>query len=223
MEKKRDYEIVELCQKGEKVGFSYLVGKYWDYFINVTKYGFFISETIAPELVNDSFLKAIQNIDKFKFTDKNSLKRWLYTILKNTILDHLDKIKNEDEKLSFCYYNENDFENYDDPLNNVNPQILKKIKELYIEDEENKENEKVEKRKKLIYDTIEELTDDEKLALLDYLNQVPHAEIARRRNSNEISTRKFINRLIKKFFEKIGQKLNLDGKKLYEKFKTQNQ
>ena len=49
-----------------------------------------------------------------------------------------------------------------------------------------------------------------------------HKELALIRNSSEEATRKYVNRLLYNLFKRVGDKLNINYKELYENFKKQD-
>ena len=61
----------------------------WDEFGNALRgfiFGQVRSETVADDILQEVFVKIINNIDKLK--DKTKLRAWLYQITRNTIIDH---------------------------------------------------------------------------------------------------------------------------------------
>lgn len=50
---------------------------------------------LAEEILQDSYLKALNNLDSF--SEKSSFKTWLFTIIKNTAIDHFRKQNRRNE------------------------------------------------------------------------------------------------------------------------------
>jgi RNA polymerase sigma-70 factor (ECF subfamily) len=68
----------------------------WDEFSNVLRgfiFGQVRNETVADDILQEVFVKIINNIDKLK--DKTKLRAWLYQITRNTIIDHYRHHKTE--------------------------------------------------------------------------------------------------------------------------------
>ena len=70
------------------------------------------NKNLAEDLVQDTFLSALKNIDQFK--KKSSIQTWLISILKNKIIDHYRKnfnnseiINNSDDNDEFNDFQEN--------------------------------------------------------------------------------------------------------------------
>lgn len=67
------------------------------------------SQAIAEDLVQDTFLSALNSIDKFRGDCPE--KSWLYNILRNKIIDHFRKKTNQEIKQSSSFL-ENDEDNF---------------------------------------------------------------------------------------------------------------
>lgn len=83
-----EQKIVQRCQSGDQEAFEELIHAYYSYVLS-----FLIKASgqkeLAEDLTQDTFLKMIQNIDKFEISGKARFGTWLITIAKNTYLDHL--------------------------------------------------------------------------------------------------------------------------------------
>ncbi len=68
------------------------------------------NKNLAEDLVQDTFLSALKNIDQFK--KKSSIQTWLISILKNKIIDHYRKNFNNSEIINSSDDNDefNDFQ-----------------------------------------------------------------------------------------------------------------
>ena len=91
-----DIKLILKCQKGEKEAFNELITKYYPY---VSKFliKLTINEELAQDLVQETFLKVITNIDKFDTKGSAKFSTYLMKIAKNTYLDYLKK----DKKISY--------------------------------------------------------------------------------------------------------------------------
>ncbi len=87
-----EVKLILECQKGEKKAFNELIEHYYPY---VSK--FLIKSTgnqeISQDLVQETFLKLIVNIDKFDIKGKATFSTYLMKIAKNCYLDYLKKNK----------------------------------------------------------------------------------------------------------------------------------
>lgn len=138
-----DYKLIKKCQKGEKEAFNELITFYYPFilkFLNkLTR-----NKSISEDLVQETFIKLIKNIDKFNIKGKASFSTYLVTIAKNCYIDYLRRnnkelqeidINNMPDKVSI----ENDYfraENYDFILEKINdlPFVQKEaIKLKYLE------------------------------------------------------------------------------------------
>jgi RNA polymerase sigma-70 factor (ECF subfamily) len=85
-----DADLVRLCQKGDMSAFEQLFHKHHKRIYNVA-YRITNSREDAQDLTQDIFLKAYQNMGKFKF--KSEFSTWLYRLAVNTCLDEIRRKK----------------------------------------------------------------------------------------------------------------------------------
>ena len=82
--------LIKKCLRGDREAFDRLIRLYYDYV-----YGFLLKATEDKELTEDitqeTFLKAVQNIEKFDCGGKASFGTWLVTIAKHSYIDSLRK------------------------------------------------------------------------------------------------------------------------------------
>lgn len=88
--KETDEELVELCKKGDDNAFQELMRRYTRVIFNFTKQ-YTKNEQDTEDIVQDSFFKAWKSIKQFKAGNK--FKSWMFTIARNTALDHTRKRK----------------------------------------------------------------------------------------------------------------------------------
>src|SRR3989344_8818925 len=90
MEIINDHELISSYKKGDEKSFEILVGRYMNAIYGFV-YKYVNSQAVAEDITQEVFLKVWRNAKK---VDKNkNFKSWLYTIAKNTALDHLKKKK----------------------------------------------------------------------------------------------------------------------------------
>lgn len=81
--------LIKKCQRGERQAFDSLIRLYYDYV-----FGFLLKtaadETLCEDLTQETFLKMIKNIEKFR-PEGAAFGTWLITIAKNCYIDHLRK------------------------------------------------------------------------------------------------------------------------------------
>lgn len=85
-----DIALVKKCQKGDKQAFEELIRLYYNYV-----FGFLLkssgNESLTEDLTQETFLKVIQNIEKFDTSKKALFGTWVITIAKNCYIDYLRK------------------------------------------------------------------------------------------------------------------------------------
>lgn len=83
-------KLIRECQKGKKESFNELIIKYYQFvlkfLIKLTE-----NEEISQDLVQETFLKLIKNIEKYDVKGKASFSTYLIKIAKNTYIDYLRK------------------------------------------------------------------------------------------------------------------------------------
>ena len=90
LKEKTDEELVELSKKDDSKAFEELMGRYVIRIFNFSRqYAKNIED--AEDIAQDTFFKAWKYIRRFK-KDKR-FKTWLFTIARNTALDHIRKKK----------------------------------------------------------------------------------------------------------------------------------
>ncbi|MBC7715113.1 MAG: sigma-70 family RNA polymerase sigma factor [Rhizobacter sp.] len=118
-----DEDLMRLIQAGNTNAFDELYSRYksplYSYLSRL------LNSSIAEELLQEIFLKLINRKDSFRFD--SSVKTWLWTIARNTLIDHwrgLDhRMKNSFESLQEIKGEES----IESPLDNVETALLKKI------------------------------------------------------------------------------------------------
>jgi len=85
-----DEELAALVKKGDDEAFSALMGRSVDHIFNFVRQ-YIPAKEDAEDVVQDSFFKAWKHIRRFKRGRK--WKPWLFTVARNTALDHIKKKK----------------------------------------------------------------------------------------------------------------------------------
>lgn len=93
-----DNKLIQLCIKQDDAkAKKALYKRYYSYSFSVAlRYA--VSEQLAAEIVNDSFVKLFKNLKDFK--QDGSLKSWFRRIIINTAIDHYRKEKRHLENVS---------------------------------------------------------------------------------------------------------------------------
>ncbi|MEK7183394.1 MAG: sigma-70 family RNA polymerase sigma factor [Patescibacteria group bacterium] len=88
-------DLISACQSGDTQAFGELydayVRKLYDFIYYKTS-----RKEIAEDLTSVVFMKALQNITKYHKTDTGSFSGWLYSIARNTIIDHYRSVRPND-------------------------------------------------------------------------------------------------------------------------------
>lgn len=87
-----EYILIAKVQNGDKDAFQKLIGLYYPY---VFKFLLQLSgdETLSQDLTQDTFVKVIQNIDRYDLHGKGSFSTYVMTIAKHLYIDYLRKNK----------------------------------------------------------------------------------------------------------------------------------
>jgi RNA polymerase sigma-70 factor (ECF subfamily) len=85
-----DEKLVEAVKKGDDIAFQTLMRRYEDMIFNFVRQ-YANNNDDAEDITQDSFFKVWKNIRRFK--KGKTFKPWLFTIARNTALDHVKKKK----------------------------------------------------------------------------------------------------------------------------------
>lgn len=219
MDKGPDERIVDALKQKKQIGPSLLVSRYYEPLKKVASELYGVESWEAGSHVNKALRKAIQKIDSFNYGGPNSLRNWLATILKNTIIDEQRKGQRADEKLPSPLFSESDLEAFDEEgrLSGT----AKAVARAWIREFEGVEL-REDDRKQLIYETMESFQAEEQHDLWSYFRDLSHQEIADMRKASLTATQKRVNRLVQDFFKKLGAKVGIDWRTLYENYKKQS-
>ena len=125
-----ELKIALSARDGDKDSFALLYDTYIKKIYDFIYYKTWSKET-AEDLVSQVFLKALQNISKFK---SDNFAAWLYTIARNVIIDYYRCTK-ETKNIEDCWDLASDDNLIDNAHNNLNLEKIKKaMKELSVSD-----------------------------------------------------------------------------------------
>lgn len=85
-----DVQLVRRARNGERAAFNALVERYQRRVFGVC-YGMVRSSDDAQDMVQETFVRAYRNLDRFEGTA--SFYTWIYRIAKNVCIDHLRKVQ----------------------------------------------------------------------------------------------------------------------------------
>jgi RNA polymerase sigma-70 factor (ECF subfamily) len=183
-------ELVIEAQKGNTEAFGDLYDNFFD---AIYRYVYFkIEERYTEDLVGTVFIKAWENIKRYKKT--SGFKSWLFRIAHNTVIDHYRTHKEESELT----------ENVADARVLHNPNIIteKKIISQFV-------------RK-----AISRLDDKyRQIVILKFINELDNAEIAQILNTTEANVRTLQFRALKKLrtiIEDLEQTEDPKGVEVFE-------
>lgn len=133
-----DTKLIKECQKGNKKAFNELITYYYPF---VLKYLLKITNNkdLSEDLVQETFLKVIKNIDSYNISSNSLFTTYLISIAKHSYIDYLRKNKKELQEEDIETYtntisSEQDYfknEDYNHLMNEIN-KLLKDQKEAVI-------------------------------------------------------------------------------------------
>ncbi|WP_353136391.1 RNA polymerase sigma factor [Pseudopedobacter sp.] len=134
-------------------------------------YGYTNDEDSANDLLQETFIKVWQNLDKFR--NQSMISTWIYRIAVNTCLTYLKK-ENRQQK------------------DELTPNIIENHKEDISEKEE---------QVKVLYKCIAQLEETDRLIITMVMDEVPYQEIAEISGISEGNLRVKIHRIKNKLTE----------------------
>jgi|SRR5690606_32055092 len=134
-------------------------------------YGYTNDEDSANDLLQETFIKVWQNLDKFR--NQSMISTWIYRIAVNTCLTYLKK-ENRQQK------------------DELTPNIIENHKEDISEKEE---------QVKVLYKCIAQLEETDRLIITMVMDEVPYPEIAEISGISEGNLRVKIHRIKNKLTE----------------------
>lgn len=124
-----ELKVLRQCQKGNKQAFNELITFYYPF---VFKFLLKITNKndVAYDLTQETFLKLIKNIDKFRVKGKAKFSTYLITIARNCYLDYLRKYSKELQEVDILEFSNNISSEYDYFKNEDYNSLLKEINRL---------------------------------------------------------------------------------------------
>ncbi|MGD1044185.1 MAG: sigma-70 family RNA polymerase sigma factor [Bacteroidota bacterium] len=218
MGKPDDATIIAELKKQSDRGYRLLWCKYYRPFILITTGIYGVESEDAKEIVSDAILKAGQAIDTFEARGEKCFQYWLRKILKNIIIDCKRKKKKSPQ---IFRYDESESEKIDDfrDLEDGTRQIARSRTYDFLYGINIKRDERIE----IITTVMKEFQENERLDLWNYFLETSHEEIAQyRKVCSKTASRKYINRLVHRFFDILSEKTGLDRRSIYEGWKERN-
>ena len=130
-----ELKVLKQCQNGKKDAFNELITFYYPF---VFKFLLKITskDAIAEDLVQETFLKLIKNIDKYNIKGKAKFSTYLITIARNCYLDYLKKYNKEFQDIDTLEFSNNTSLEYDYFKKENYHEVLKEINKLPKEQRE---------------------------------------------------------------------------------------
>ncbi|MGE5474379.1 MAG: RNA polymerase sigma factor [Ignavibacteriales bacterium] len=85
-----DERLVELCKQGEEYAFEILIQRYHQRLFNFI-FSYIENQQSTEDIVQETFIKMIKNINTYKLQANAKFSTWLFTIARNTITDEVRK------------------------------------------------------------------------------------------------------------------------------------
>ena len=193
-----DLSIIHELRKDSNSGCSLLVNKYQDFLYDWgLKYYSEVDPRTLLELIDDTFLKVIENIGSFEPKGETAFRNWIFLILKNLIRDTKRTEKRRSKHITFCSLDE-------DPLDDENglSAIQIELNRLIYRDYLNPEPFE-HPLAKGVNEFIDGLDENNKTILLGCAVGYTHREIAEWTGIPESHIRVYNSRLKKKLEENL--------------------
>jgi RNA polymerase sigma factor (sigma-70 family) len=172
----QDSLAVKKCQEGNLDQFAGLYDKYLSKIYNFIYYKTFHKET-TEDLTSKTFMKALENIDKFN-SSKGKFSSWLYRIARNLVIDYYRTKKN--------VANIDDIYDLIDDTN-----ILKNLQD----------KEKLQEAKKF----LEKLSEEQKeIVIMRVWNEMSYKEIAEITGKSEGNCKVIFSRVMRSMNKEIA-------------------
>lgn len=195
--------IVQELKKGSVSGCTLLVDKYQDFLYNwgLKQYNQINSQTLL-ELIQDTFLKVIENIASFEPKSETAFRNWIFRILKNQIIDYMRVEKVKSEHVTFQSIDENPPDNKNGP-SKVQIELNKMIYQDYLSPEPCEHP-----LAKKVNEFIDTLDDNSKRILLGCADGYSHREVAEWTGIPENHIKVYYSRLKKKLEKQLISELS---------------
>lgn len=87
-----DEELIELCKEGDKLAFEVLIKRYHSPIYNYI-YSFTNNKELSEDITQETFIKMVNNIEKYRSIFGTKFSTWLFKIARNNITDEFRKTK----------------------------------------------------------------------------------------------------------------------------------
>jgi RNA polymerase sigma-70 factor (ECF subfamily) len=186
--------LVERTKQKDSIAFAELFDFYYPKILSYSLRST-LNLDYAKDIVSNTFIKVLNNLDRFELRNENSFNGWIYKIATNEIYSFFRKQNKykliiDDENYSFNLSDDND--------------AAKKIKENIERDE----------TLKMLNKAINRLNNDHQTIIrLRYFEDLPYEEIAQIMDKNETTVRVYSKRAK----EKLKKIIEEDNKAFLEK------
>lgn len=171
----KDSLIVDQLKRESTLGITNLVGKY-QYFLR--RWGRWHYEIIDEEdliqIIQDTFMRILENIETFELKTQNGFRNWIITIFSRLCLDHIRKEQRVTKRIKFESLDAAQNGNDDASYNPVKLELDKKISHEYFS-HESKEHPLAAK----VRDFMDGLDDKNRIIIYSCATGIPHREIAK--------------------------------------------
>jgi RNA polymerase sigma factor (sigma-70 family) len=124
------------------------------------------------EIIDDTFMRVIDNIDSFQFRTEKGFKNWLFTIFSRLCLDHLRKEKRTTECMQVRSLDDDRFKNHNGALSSVQLELDRTIFQDYFSPK-SQEHPLAQK----VRDFLESLDEKNRTIMQACAMGIPHREI----------------------------------------------
>lgn len=171
----QDSLIVDELKKSRDTGIRLMVDKYqnWLYSWGKKQYES-LSQHDLLEIIDDTFLRVIEEIDSFQFKSEKGFRNWLFIIFRNLSIDCLRKRKRISEHMQLESLDDYPAEPKQSGLSRARWELDKKIYHDYLspKSEEHPSAPKVR-------EFLDDLDEKNRTILLGCAMEIPHREIGK--------------------------------------------
>ena len=172
----RENILVQKAIKGDRGAYGKLYKIYVDPIYRYIYFRIGEDEETAQDLTQETFMKAWENMNRFK-TQKGTFKAWVYTIARNITIDYF-RVNNKSIRITESFIDEK--------------QDLEK--EIILKDEVNG-----------MFTAIKKLpTNQKEILILSYVNELSNREISKILNKNSDTLRSLKYRALKNLKKEIN-------------------
>lgn len=190
-----DFSIVQELKRGSNSGCRLLVEKYQDFLYNWgLKHYKELDAYALWELIDDTFLKVIKNIDFFEPKSENAFRNWIFSIFRNQIIDYLKAERRKSKYITFHSIDDDPFDDDETGLSPAQIELNRMIYQDYLNPAESVVHPLAEKVKEF----VESLEENNRIILLGCANGYTHKEIAEWTGIREKNIKVYYSRLKKK-------------------------